>query len=382
VLLRRPGLLPSDVSDTSMAEAGWRWLMGHEELPQWTYVWQDLLERPTVQQTSAMESSLIDAGCRWLAGRAAREDWPVVWTALARRPTRLGAIDRNRVIELGRGWLTDPANDQSRSFGHVIEGLLDLGCGDSVLGMGTDWLDRMSRHPSWSVIAAKAIAAAPNTSAAERWGRLLIAKILRDPFRKSLVQVETALRDIVERDLNNPIVDQLWHALQARPHDIAAQVERLATYQESGEPVEAHILERTSTIVLVLGVRARLVLPANVGMPSGDTLQVVVTRIDATRRRVFVRLRDDAVGSRSPMRRLRRDADETVQVGAIEHGRIDNFKEFGVFVEFRGFVGLLHKSRLPRGTNPAKDFQRGTRIKVFVSGIDEKGIHLSLVDEH
>ena len=383
-VLQRSTLLPPGVTELAVVELGWRWLTGHEDRSEWAFVWQDVLERSTLLPAGLTESSVIDRGFRWLVAHRGSDEAPVLWSSLVRRSNELSSIQRDRVIAMGFGWLTDPKSESSVSSGHLIEGLLDLGLGESAVAAGTGWLDRHTAHPAWPGVAAKAIVAAPTTPAAARWGRWLIVVIETSPLQKGNDRVEAALRPVIEASVRSPIIDRLWSVLSARPRDVDEQLQRLADYVTSKEPVTARMMRRKNRppLIVVQGVRAELNHPVDTVIHDRGKLQVIVTGVDAERRRVQVRLVDVPRQDHKPLRgRLRRDADETVRVGAIEDGRIDNIKPFGLFVEFRGFVGLVHKNRLPLMTDPERDFQRGTAIRVRVSAIDVKGIHLSPADE-
>ncbi len=64
----------------------------------------------------------------------------------------------------------------------------------------------------------------------------------------------------------------------------------------------------------------------------------------------------------------------TLKVGDIVPGRVTNVVDYGVFVEIApGVRGLVHRSRLGTGEDPAKVARKGDRMLVEILEIDEEG---------
>lgn len=366
VVLERPAFLPKGLTEAAVVERGWRWLDGRQDRDDWSFVWQSVLERPALWPTGESSVTLIDLGVRWLREREQDSDWPVVWSILSRHWLELDSTHRDILSAAAFSWLAEPKHERSGPRGHLIENLLDLGFGHAAVVAGAEWLDTQSRHPAWPVVAAKAIAVSPSTPEAERWILKLIATIEAEPFRQeSYEKIEAQLGPAFDKRNPGSLLERLSTVLSTRPRDLEARFERLDAWLRSEEPITARIIERRgwSAMVVIEGVRARLDHP--IGTALLDPVRVVVTTIDRVRRRITVRLSEPPHGT-----------DVDARVGAIEYGHVVGTNRFGLFVEFRGIVGSVDRSRLPNGSDPRRHFQLGDPIQIRVQAVDSKGIHL------
>ncbi|MBL8209238.1 MAG: hypothetical protein JNK87_00925 [Bryobacterales bacterium] len=173
----------------------------------------------------------------------------------------------------------------------MIEGMLDLGCGPAAVKAGTRWLERHWYHPSWPVIAAKAIAAAPATPVAERLAHKLVSLIRREPLRSCYHKVESILQSVLAEGGDTAHLNKLEATLLSRPRDLHAALQRLAKCAESAEAMPATVTNVGPKGVWVSldGVRARMERVDGIQAARGQKIQVKVARVDMARRHVTVR---------------------------------------------------------------------------------------------
>ena len=87
---------------------GMTWLDGHEDKPEWNYVWQRLLE---VLPDGDERSELLTTGMTWLDGHEDKPEWSYVWQRLWAQ--RVNRSRRTELLERGNRWLIDNRNHPS-----------------------------------------------------------------------------------------------------------------------------------------------------------------------------------------------------------------------------------------------------------------------------
>ncbi len=108
----------------------------------------------------------------------------------------------------------------------------------------------------------------------------------------------------------------------------------------------------------------------------GQEIQFVITEFDPKRRRIIGNRKKLLVADRAAAQEALLS---TLTVGGIYEGTVKNVKDFGVFIDLGGADGLLHISEMSWGRvdAPAKMFNVGDKVKVFVKDINNGKIALS-----
>lgn len=126
---------------------------------------------------------------------------------------------------------------------------------------------------------------------------------------------------------------------------------------------------------------SRLPHGASIEDPSlavGEPVAGWVQEVDTRRQRVSLSLRE--VITTDPWKGI----DERLPEGAVVEGTVESTAPFGVFINLApGLTGLLPSSEMgaPRGTNPARLYPSGHKIKVLVASIDKRRKRISLARE-
>ncbi len=126
---------------------------------------------------------------------------------------------------------------------------------------------------------------------------------------------------------------------------------------------------------------SRLPHGASIEDPSlavGEPVTGWVQEVDSRRQRVSLSLRE--VITTDPWKGI----DERLPEGAVVEGTVESTAPFGVFINLApGLTGLLPSSEMgaPRGTNPARLYPSGHKVKVVVASIDKRRKRISLARE-
>lgn len=101
----------------------------------------------------------------------------------------------------------------------------------------------------------------------------------------------------------------------------------------------------------------------------GDTLPLKVIEINHQRRRLVL-------SAKEAEQVLRQERLQDLKVGAIVTGRVENIKDFGVFVNLGGVTGLIHVTKLDwfRVEHPSEILRVGDEVQAMVEAVDpERG---------
>ena len=101
----------------------------------------------------------------------------------------------------------------------------------------------------------------------------------------------------------------------------------------------------------------------------GDVLPLKVIEINHQRRRLVL-------SAKEAEQTLRQGRIQEIKVGSIVSGRVENIKDFGVFVNLGGVTGLIHVTKLDwfRVEHPSEILKIGDEVQAVVEAVDpERG---------
>jgi hypothetical protein len=385
-LLDLPRPLPPGESVQTLVRRALGWLPGREDRPGWSHIWERVLAVSSLSSEPGSQGKVLGLGLRWLQGREDEPGWSFVWEALAeRQELELTEGDQGALVAAGATWLQTQLSTAAKGYSHVLGKVLDLNGGLLIEEAIEGWLGRYLHHPAWPMIATKALLNVPKHPRAPRWQSQLVAALETAPFRNIWNQIERLIEESGRRAADGSLSVDLTPSLAAlrrRPRDLEAQLRRLGSYIGSGRVFLAQATKAgPNPFFLVDGVWANVRMPPDSAnqVELGDQLEVVLESVNAKQRLVIARLAgQEYLDAPAAKKRQARPPDDTVQPGKVESGLITGAQRYGVFVSFRGFVGLLHRSRLPADQDPESNYQRGQELRVRVVAITEKGIDLEL----
>ncbi|MDI6871296.1 MAG: bifunctional 4-hydroxy-3-methylbut-2-enyl diphosphate reductase/30S ribosomal protein S1 [Bacillota bacterium] len=159
----------------------------------------------------------------------------------------------------------------------------------------------------------------------------------------------------------------------------------LAEAKESGEPVEALVIERVKG-GLVVDVGVRGFIPGSqvarefiedLSPFVGQRLSVKVLEVDRAKRNVILSRR---LFLEEEAKRAKTEALQRLEVGAVVPGVVRRLTNFGAFVDLGGVEGLLHVSEIAwdRVRHPSEALSEGQEIKVKILKVDPASGRVSL----
>ncbi|MBX3011465.1 MAG: S1 RNA-binding domain-containing protein [Caldilineaceae bacterium] len=97
----------------------------------------------------------------------------------------------------------------------------------------------------------------------------------------------------------------------------------------------------------------------------GDTIPLKVIEINHQRRRLVL-------SAKEAEQMLRQERMQDLTVGSIVTGRVENIKDFGVFVNLGGVTGLIHVTKLDwfRVDHPSELLRIGDEVQAVVEAVD------------
>jgi len=162
--------------------------------------------------------------------------------------------------------------------------------------------------------------------------------------------------------------------------------EKLADAVESGEPVEGKVVGRRKGgfDVTIAGVRGFCPMShisdirgEDLDSHLGQTYTFKVLEFDPDNRKLVV---SRAVLLREEKEKLRGEAWEKLEVGAVIQGTVGSLTDFGAFVDLGGVDGLVHVTELAhqRVNQPSDVLTLGQTVDVKVLELDQKKNRISL----
>ncbi|NPB09679.1 MAG: 30S ribosomal protein S1 [Thermodesulfobacteria bacterium] len=158
--------------------------------------------------------------------------------------------------------------------------------------------------------------------------------------------------------------------------------EKVEQAKETGEPLEAYVLERIKGgfAVDIDGLRAFLPFsqaflrpPKNPEEIVGSTVRVQVISSNRKRNNIVVSRKNVL---EKELEEKRRELLESLEEGQVREGVVKSITDYGVFIDLGGVDGLLHVSDITWGRvkHPSNYFKVGDKVKVKVIKFDrEKG---------
>jgi small subunit ribosomal protein S1 len=108
----------------------------------------------------------------------------------------------------------------------------------------------------------------------------------------------------------------------------------------------------------------------------GDTIEVVIRRVDPSDNRISLSLPDAA-----PETRVNKAALQSLKIGSTVTGKVMRLADFGAFIDIGAQSdGLLHVSELPGGyvNNPSELMKVGDQVQVRIQEVDTVKQRISL----
>ena len=172
--------------------------------------------------------------------------------------------------------------------------------------------------------------------------------------------------------------------------DADAGWEVLVGIKESGEIIEAPVVEAVKGGVRLLYSGAKIFVPASLtDTPKdadlatlvGTTQRLVITKLDERRKSAIGSIRVVAAAERKAAREAARaEALARLEVGATVTGTVKSMTTYGAFVDLGGIDGMVHNTELSwkRIKNPSEVVSIGQQIEVTVKAIDTESGRISL----
>ena len=154
-LLRNRERLPEGALNVLLLQ-GWRWGDRGRDLPGWAHVWERLVERRAELPPTVPWDDLMRRGHGWLEGREDAPEWSYVWQYLLNHAGALPEdIDRDDLYRRGDRWLD--GREDAPQWAFVWRFLLDHADAlprdinrDDLYRRGDRWLDGREDAPEWS----------------------------------------------------------------------------------------------------------------------------------------------------------------------------------------------------------------------------------------
>ncbi len=162
--------------------------------------------------------------------------------------------------------------------------------------------------------------------------------------------------------------------------------EKVEQARESGEPVEAYVMERIKGgfAVDIDGLRAFLPFsqaflrpPKNPEEIVGTTLRVQVISSNRKRNNIVVSRKNVL---EKELEEKRQALLESLEEGQVREGVVKSITDYGVFIDLGGVDGLLHVSDITWGRvkHPSNYFKIGDKVKVKIIKFDREKEKIAL----
>ena len=201
------------------------------------------------------------------------------------------------------------------------------------------------------------------------------------------IRDQIAVGDVIQVVVTRREGDDGHVMLSKRAADVEAAWEHIVDKQDSGEVIEAQVVEAVKGGLLVdLGLYGQGFVPAshvsirrprNLNKYVGQTLKLQVIEVERRRKRVVLSHRKVVETERA----AERDVTLTkLREGQVRRGVVRRITDFGAFVDIGGVDGLLHVSELSwkRVDSPGEQLRVGDALEVMVLklSLDEGRISL------
>lgn len=354
--------LPEEVTRADLLGKGAEWLDGREDRAEWTYVWQSLLAAGDDLPEDVTRADLLGKGAEWLDGREDRAEWNYVWQSLLAAGDDLPKdVARADLLGKGAAWLRGRGNTEE--WGFVCEILLDQHFQtEAFIDQAAEWLQHTADKPEWPLLAAKFIIAAPHHTASADFAQTLMQRIKACPNKGHWFKTEQMLGPLSANDKLSPAVRNWLQTLQTRRNAPAwAEARR---HMEDVVAVKGRVVAvRRDICSLELEIGLMAVWPN-----ADDGIQ----RFTELERSFFVH----KLNPEKEFVQVGTDAPASLDVGGIYEGEVVAKRDNWLLVNLGGSTGLLHHNQCPNWTGLALQYAKGSRIRVEIVALTNKGPQL------
>jgi len=127
--------------------AGWEWLEGRQDRPDWAFVWQGLAD--ILPREDERRPHLIEQGQQWLQGREQRDDWGHVYEYCLE-----AGVSDPQFLEAGLDWIQQHVEETYALFilDKLLGALSNVTSETPAVVTTLDWLRSHWGHPSWGFL--------------------------------------------------------------------------------------------------------------------------------------------------------------------------------------------------------------------------------------